>query len=1274
MPTIDLVTPPTTEPTVEGPVQAPVGFIFSSEPVSPDPYTPSDEVAALTRISKTAPEGHGVFRVLQAAVESENSLGSAIANGFGIGSYFPPDEKYNPLEDHMVKSRPEAIRQLMKSRSPEETAHLVSKVDREASNLQVLSDAGWGGAAAMMVAGAADPVFWAAMFVPGVAPGRVGSLGLKSLRAAAQTSIARTSLAMAAEGAISETAAEAAKSSTQVTRSVDSSMTNIAVATLLTGIGGAAFTTMSRSRAAKAVKEWENLVTKSEIEFIGPNQHHVPTLEEQDLAAAFGLEKVGVSPEIRTANSPVASVRNIVENLTESSLVRKKNFAGIPTAPGGSVETRIKMWGADRADVKTALDDAFDGHVKNNPAPMKEDAFLEQVSIAMRNGDRHAVPEVQSASLEVRKFYDKIKKEAQSVGQLPEDLKVVGADGYVNRIYNREAVIAKEPEFHAIIEKSLKREQDDAVAQMWGAQAKIDAAHEQYTRASEAHSVSVASVESAKKNIEALRSSVQKETSSFKQHTAVEKTLNSEVSALMGRLGRFKPTDVELSRSLPGAISKLEEKLMSVEKSASEVEGAYEALYKEMERNLAKSMEAPRAVGTLPRGGISTEGRGVAISSAMTALRNKRSALEDVYKNIDIRRENILAELNDLAAKSARGGDIKVAEELGRQINRLMSKRTSVAKKASGIRAGTALLIEKKSGLLESRAEKIAARDEAAKLSKLTENEYKALEAEFNDIKGRAGASPEDIALTARDITERIMGIPSGGTAGQISITRGPFKKRVLTATDQELHAFLDNDMHRLIDSMSRSAVPQIEMARKFGADFLVGNAGESKSLMSIKDEYAKLRAVATSEKERKNLVAHEKSDIADLLAMRDRLLGTYGLPDDPDGWAHRLNKGARQLNYIRMLGGMTISAIPDLAGSVLVNGMKPFGPALKTLALYPSALNLARKEVKSGAIGLDMVLNERVKLLSELTDPYSRGTKAERALEYANEHFAKLALMRQWNAAMKQWTGIMTADRILGACGEWASGAIGRSDVVRLAASGIDEATAKRIARQFAKYGDAVDIRLANTEAWDDTLAVERLRGAILRDTDRAIVTPTVGEKPLWMSTGWGKLLGQFKSFAVSAHHKMLISNLQYRDMRALNGVVLTVSLGAVSYALKEHIAGRQPSGDAAKLIVEGIDKSGVSGFMGDVNNISEKFTGGKFGANALIGAAPMSRYASRGYLGAIGGPTAGLVETAGIGLTALFNGDDKRAVQAARALMPGQNLFYFRGLFDKIQEDITD
>jgi hypothetical protein len=214
----------------------------------------------------------------------------------------------------------------------------------------------------------------------------------------------------------------------------------------------------------------------------------------------------------------------------------------------------------------------------------------------------------------------------------------------------------------------------------------------------------------------------------------------------------------------------------------------------------------------------------------------------------------------------------------------------------------------------------------------------------------------------------------------------------------------------------------------------------------------------------------------------------------------------------------------------------------------------------------------------------------------------------------------------------------------------------------------------LPNTGQWDDLEAIKLFRAALARDVDRIIVTPGVGDKPLWLSQEWGKTIGQFTSFFFSAQQRVLMSGLQRHDLAVLNGTVFSVALGIAIAAIKAKQNNRELSTDPEDLIVEGIDRSGITGWLFSANNIVEKLSRGTMGFSRLLGKEPMSRYASRGIAESLFGPSIGTINRIGKVTGAHSTGDWRRSdVRAFRRLIPFQNLFYLRGVFDAAEENIA-
>lgn len=534
--------------------------------------------------------------------------------------------------------------------------------------------------------------------------------------------------------------------------------------------------------------------------------------------------------------------------------------------------------------------------------------------------------------------------------------------------------------------------------------------------------------------------------------------------------------------------------------------------------------------------------------------------------------------------------------------------------------------------------------------------------------KAEAALTELEIKQIAEDITNNIMGIAAGRVPYEVvSNVRGPLKERTFNIPDRLIEDFLESDIDIISRQYTRTMAPDVELTR------LYGKADMEDEIADIASSYKELIDAAKTEKERIKLNKQLEADQRDISAMRDRLRGSYRTPEDPNSFFIRAGRVLRDANFVRMLGGMTLSAIPDLSRPIAVNGLRPVSRGMMALATSPKRFGMAVAEARKAAVGLDMVLNSRVASMAEITDIYNKATPFERGLRSMSDAFGKLTLMSQWNTALKSFSGVITQDRILLASIKLSEGTAPKSMIKRLAASGIGKEQAEGIARQFKKFGDEGELALSNGHLWEDKDSLEIFRAAVLKDVDRTIVTPGLGEKPLWTSSETGKLIFQFKTFAAAAHHKILIADLQYRDAEALNGLLLSVALGTAAYGAKEFVAGREISTDPKKLIVESLDRSGVFGYFWDVNNIVEKMTRGEVGVNKLIGAPPMSRYASRNIMGALLGPSAGTIEDLSAVTGAISQGEFTESdLRRVRKLMPGQNLFYIRQLLNSLEEDI--
>lgn len=552
----------------------------------------------------------------------------------------------------------------------------------------------------------------------------------------------------------------------------------------------------------------------------------------------------------------------------------------------------------------------------------------------------------------------------------------------------------------------------------------------------------------------------------------------------------------------------------------------------------------------------------------------------------------------------------------------------------------------------------------------------------FNDVVSRwlVDRQPDldldDASDLAREIMGRIIGTPDGRLQYDYKIgensskgsgksgLKGQFKTRSFDIPDELVDDFLENDIEVLGGRYLKSVAPDIELVKRFG------DINLEAEIKRIEQDWDEVIEDAKTPKEARALVKKRDADIRDIAAMRDRMRGVYGQVDHDNPWV-RAGRVARDLNYMRLLGGVVASSIPDVARITAAEGIgNTFSKGLAPLVRNTKAFKMAAREAKLYGVGTDALMGGRAEIIADVADYSQGGTAFERGVRAAATKFSSINLMNQWTGGIKQLHAVVTQTRI----GD--DMMAGRYDK-RLGQLGISEADSSAISKQVKKYGKKIDgVWVMNSRDWDNQDLAMMWGAALRKESDRVIIVPGQ-EKPLFMSSELGKTIFQFKTFMFSATQRVMLSTLQKQDKHYLQGVLGLASIGMLAYAFKTWDAGRELSDDPKVWVTEGIDRSGMLGVFMEINNTLEKISGNSYGLRPMIGInAPASRYASRSALDSALGPTFGLagevVKIAGAATNQRDWADSD--TRALRRLLPGQNLSFLRQGLDEVEKTIAE
>lgn len=199
---------------------------------------------------------------------------------------------------------------------------------------------------------------------------------------------------------------------------------------------------------------------------------------------------------------------------------------------------------------------------------------------------------------------------------------------------------------------------------------------------------------------------------------------------------------------------------------------------------------------------------------------------------------------------------------------------------------------------------------------------------------------------------------------------------------------------------------------------------------------------------------------------------------------------------------------------------------------------------------------------------------------------------------------------------------------------------------KQFGKTEDGrFDPRLEDWHSTSEGAAAARdFRIAIMRDMDRAIATPGIGDTPRLMSTWWGKLWLQFQTFAFASLNRTIYPLTQrmvsFQEKQAFMSLGILMAASTFVMIGSDLRNGRDPTErftqqQYGKTLHEIIDRSGFLGWTSPYADSLLKLSSG------ITGYGGTSRFARNNALSGILGINAALVSDIQSAAGAAASGD---------------------------------
>jgi len=494
---------------------------------------------------------------------------------------------------------------------------------------------------------------------------------------------------------------------------------------------------------------------------------------------------------------------------------------------------------------------------------------------------------------------------------------------------------------------------------------------------------------------------------------------------------------------------------------------------------------------------------------------------------------------------------------------------------------------------------------------------------------------------------------------------------RKLVFDEKDFAEFLEMDIDIVAQHYAMRMAPTIEMQRMFG-DFKLDNV--------IDDLHAQFNDLRAEYPDQTTAIdAERKAVIQAVEDLRDKVLGTYGIPENPDSLTNRTLRTLKGWNTLGYMGKAWMAATADSGRVAMSEGFyRTFGGLFrKYLDQLEKGRNsewaLAADEVEKVGEAIDVFTSLRMSSIVDNGPVMSATGAIERWVQKAQGPFFVANGLSVWTDNAKRLAGALIQDRIIGDSILWTQNKLPPERIERLASVGINEKMAQRIVRQWEEAGSnkGDHIYLANTDAWSDFEVVRTFRAAMAQDINTAVITPHAADKFNFMSKPLGSVLMQYRGFGVSATQRIMLSALQQRDKQALIGVTSMIALaGMMDYIRRPDYVEL----DVAEQIFRAVEKSGVTGVFSDINSAIEIASGNQYGLRSVFGFQPVIKdptWAERtgAPLGAVGTQWLNFVYALTDGAA---NGDEQAA--AIRYMLPFQNLWFWSDLWTRAQRSAAE
>ncbi len=422
----------------------------------------------------------------------------------------------------------------------------------------------------------------------------------------------------------------------------------------------------------------------------------------------------------------------------------------------------------------------------------------------------------------------------------------------------------------------------------------------------------------------------------------------------------------------------------------------------------------------------------------------------------------------------------------------------------------------------------------------------------------------DEIESMSSNLASVVKTITSGRLEERIRLNEN--FETVINGQKVRLDELYENNVDLLFNEYSQEMAGWVSMAQKLGVRSRDEWYDLQKKLINDIEQSYDLNSYLGKRR--------SEEEIATIKSVFENLMGRSA-EVDPSKIENQVLQNLRRYNFVRVLNQAGVASLPELGTIISANGIKSF---IQNIPEFKNIVN----EFRSGA-PRDNFFKELVTINFGNGDEHfyrlAHGSETldQNTASSALSRFANNKLLTSAEKITTWFSGLTPVDSFLRKLAtrtfvdkfaddmfklKESNFDFNKVNLARYKVLGFTPEELKRFAREFTDGTVTTEqtfwgtkVKQFNFANWKDQELLETFANRLNRHTRRAVQYNFIGDSQRFFSdNAWGKSLGQFRQFILTAWSKQFLHNIALADFKTFSMFAYTSMMGTLAYLGQTH------------------------------------------------------------------------------------------------------------------------